>query len=162
MKFDTQKINLWFAQLDSRFEQVPGIIGETATEFYKANFAQAQWEGVPWPARKDNKTHPLLRKTGNLFSSISYSVPNPNKVLVSAGRNKRTPYARVHNEGQRVRGVQNVRPYTHPNLFGKGRRQVSSFTRQVNFKMPQRQFIGPSAILNIQIMNRLKMAFNSK
>jgi phage gpG-like protein len=162
MKFDAQKIDLWFDRFDERFAAVPELIGETAVEYYRENFARAQWEGIPWPARKGNPSHPPLRKTGNLFSSISYTVPSRSSVRVSAGRSRRTTYARVHNEGGRVRGVQNVRPYTHPNLFGKGRRQVRSHTRRVDYQMPQRQFIGPSATLNIQIMNRLRAAFNDQ
>lgn len=162
MKFNPQKINLWFDRFDERFQALPELIGETATEHFKENFARQQWEGSPWPKRKDSKPHPLMRKSGNLFSSISYTTTAPNRVLVSAGRKIKVPYARVHNEGLRVRGVQNVRPYTHPNLFGKGRRQVRSFTRRVDFKMPRRQFIGPSATLNTIIINRLKAAYNAK
>lgn len=164
MKFDSQKINLWFDRLDSRFEAFPGIIAETAVEYYKERFIQKNWEGKPWPSYKNKKREPgkgsLMMRTNNLFSSVRPTVVTNQKVVISAGSG-RIPYARVHNEGLRVRGVQYVRPYTHPNLLGKGMRQVQGHARKVDFKMPQRQFIGPSAILTTQIINRLKMAFNT-
>lgn len=155
-KFNAQKIDVWFEQFDDRINALPGLIGETASEYYRENFSKAQWEGQPWAKRKDSKPHALLREHNNLFSSIQPSYPAPNTVRISAGRTPKISYARTHNEG--FRGVQYVKPH-HAERKGK-RHQVKGYARRVN--MPKRQFIGPSAALNVQIENRIKTFLNSK
>lgn len=152
------KVDLWFDRFDQRFEAVPGIVAETAVEYYKERFIQKNWEGVPWAPYKNKKREPtkgsLMMRTNNLFSSIRPSFVTAARVVVSAGSGK-VGYARVHNEGLRVRGIQYVRPYTHPNLLGKGRKQVQGHARKVDFKMPKRQFIGVGDILNLRIRSRI-------
>jgi hypothetical protein len=101
-----------------------------------------------------------MMRTNNLFSSVRPSVVLPSEVVISAGSPK-VPYARIHNEGGRIRGIQYVRPYTHPNLLGKGRTQVRGHARKVDFSMPRRQFIGVSRTLNNRILERIKAHYNS-
>lgn len=154
------RINVWFNRFDERFAEAPIIIGATAVEHFKENFAKQSWNGVPWPKRKDKLTHPLMRKNNLLFSSIKTSFTSPEKVIVSAGSPK-VSYARIHNEGGRVMGIRNVRTYTNSKFMGKGPVQIKAHTRRVDFMMPRRQFMGYSSILNEQIMQRLKRHFNS-
>jgi phage gpG-like protein len=154
------RINVWFDRFDERFSEAPNIIGEGASEFFRENFATQSWNGVPWPKRKDKLTHPLLRKNNLLFASIKPSFTSPERVVVSAGSPK-VPYARIHNEGGRVMGIRNVRPYTNSKFMGKGPVQIKAHTRRVDFMMPRRQFMGHSPILNEQIMQRLKRHFNT-
>lgn len=162
-KYD-MKIDLWFDRFDQRFQLVPPVVSETAVEFFKERFIQKNWEGTPWTPYKNKKREPrrgsLMMRSNNLFSSIRPSQVTADKVVISAGSSK-VPYARVHNEGLRVRGVQYVRPYTHPNLLGKGRRQVQGHARKVDFTMPQRQYMGNSAMLNDRIKARLIRHFNA-
>lgn len=165
MKFDPQKIQVWFDRFDKRFSEAPGIIAETAVEYFKERFIQKNWNGSPWPVYKNPNREPkkgsLMMRNNNLFASVRPSHVSPDRVVISAGSSK-VPYARVHNEGLRVRGVQYVRPFTHPNMFGKGRRQVQGHARKVDFQMPKRQFMGNSPTLNARIMERLKRHYNSK
>lgn len=164
MSNNTDRINLWFDQFDAKFVAIPDIVAETAVEHFKERLIQKNWEGVPWAPYKNPKREPakgsLMMRTNNLFSSIRPSTVLPSEVVISAGSPK-VPYARVHNEGLRIRGVQYVRPYTHPNLLGKGRTQVQGHARRVDFRMPRRQFIGVSAMLNNRILERIKAHYNS-
>lgn len=158
------RINVWFDRFDQRFEAAPVIISETAVEHFKERFIQKNWNGVPWAPYKNQRRQPtkgsLMMRTNNLFSSIRPSVVSPERVVISGGSPK-VPYARIHNEGGRVRGIQNVRPYTNSNFMGRGRAQIKAHTRRLDFMMPKRQFMGYSPILNEQIMQRLKRHFNS-
>jgi phage gpG-like protein len=162
MSGNSDKINLWFDVFDQRFSATPGIIAETAVEHFKERFIQKNWEGVPWTPYKNKKREPskgsLMMRTNNLFSSVRPSRVSPERVTISAG-SSRISYARIHNEGGLVRGIQYVRPYTHPNLLGKGRRQVRGHARKMNFTIPKRQFMGRSAALNDRILSRLRSHF---
>lgn len=142
---------------------MPRIIAEGATEFFKERLIEKNWEGVPYApykGKEPSRGSLMMRSPGGLFSTIHPSEESPDKVTISAGGAK-VPYARVHNEGQRVRGLAYVRPYTHNNLFGKGKRaQIKAHVRKFDFKMPKRQFIGHSNRLNarlrMRIINELK------
>jgi phage gpG-like protein len=163
MSENLNKIELWFDKFDEQFSATPGIVSETAVEYFKERFIQKNWNGVPWAPYKNKKREPskgsLMMRTNNLFSSIRPSLVSPEKVVISAGSPK-VPYARIHNQGGRVRGIQYVRPYTHPNLLGKGRRQVRGHARKMDYMMPKRQFMGYSGTLNERILERLKRHFN--
>ena len=166
-----QKINTFFAQFDAQFNaMVPQIIAETATEYFKERFKAKNWDGVPWPIynvkgaknRKEPSRGSLMLRSLNLFSSIVPSMVTANRVVISAG-GSRAPYARVHNEGLRVRGIRNVRPFTNTNFMGKGRRvQIKGHTRKVDFTMPRRQYMGHSPYLNNEIRERLIAAWNAR
>lgn len=139
---------------------VPNIVAETATEYYKERFQKQQWDGTPWQklndkyaARKKRGTGKILTATSQLSNSIRPSEVTPDKVVISAG-NSKVRYAKIHNEGGRIRGVQYVRPH-HRTGMG-GRFQVKAFARKVNFTMPQRQFLGITPELSRRIINRIK------
>lgn len=55
------------------------------------------------------------------------------------------PYAGVHNNGERVRAIQNVRAH-HRTRKGK-REQVKAHSRKIDIKFPKRQFIGESKMM---------------
>lgn len=164
---NAEKINAWFARFDKRMNQrVPDIIAETATAYFKERFVKADWDNNPWAPYKNKKREPkrgtlLKRSPGGLMSTIKPAEVSAGRIVISAG-GARAPYARVHNEGLRVRAVQYVRPHTNSNFMGKGKRvQVQAHSRRLDFKMPKRQFMGHSAILNKRIIQRIKQAFNS-
>ncbi|WP_143960241.1 phage virion morphogenesis protein [Litoribacter populi] len=158
------KIDLWFDNFDNRLDEAAGIIAETATEYYKERFIKKEWDGQAWPAYGTPDREPqkgsLMMRTNNLFSSVRPSVVEPNRVVISAGSNK-VGYARVHNEGLRVRGVQYVRPHHRKSQKSKPH-QVKGHARKIDFTMPKRQFMGINKELTDNIINRLKMAFNQK
>jgi phage gpG-like protein len=163
MSNNINKINLWFDKFDEQYSATAGIISETAVEYFKERLIQKNWNGIPYAPYKNKKREPakgsLMMRTNNLFSSIRPSIVTAERVVISVGGQK-VPYARIHNEGGRVRGIQYVRPYTHPNLLGKGRTQVQGHARKVDFVMPRRQFMGASVALNERILERLKRHFN--
>ena len=165
-----ERLNAWFANFDHRMETaVPNIVAETATEFFQDKFKTEEWDGIPWQplgtkyaAKKTRGKGSILTKTGQLRNSIRPSEVNAGRVVISAGSTK-VPYARVHNEGLRVSGIANVRPYTNSNFMGRGRAvQIKSHTRKFNFQMPRRRYMGPSKFLNEDIIERLTKAFNNK
>lgn len=167
---NAQNINAWFDGFDRDFKAIaPNIIAETATEFFKDTFRTQSWDGVPWPAlspnyaaKKRRGAGRILVSRGFLLNSIRPSTVTSSRIVITGG-NTRTPYARAHNEGLRIQGVQNISSYTNRNFMGKGKRvQIPAHQRRVNFKMPRRQFMGPSPLLNTAIRNRLNAAFNAR
>lgn len=165
-------INNWFATFQHRFEvEVPVIVSEEATKFFKARFEpqNQDWDGVKWQAlspaykkRKKRNKDRILYASSNLQASIKPSVVNQRRVVISAGNSKVT-YAQIHNEGLRVTGTFTVKEHTNTNFMGKGKRQlIKSHQRKVNFKMPQRQFMGHSQILNRVLTDRLTAFFNNR
>jgi len=165
-----ESINKWFAKFNHRMEtEVPDIVAETATEFFKETFVKQSWDGVPWQAlstkweaKKTRGKGQILRESGNLEASVKPSTVTPGKVVISAG-NAKVRYARAHNEGLRIAGTRNIRPYTNNNFMGKGRPQpIKAHTRSVNYQMPKRQFMGHSHLLNKELKEKLIKAFNTK
>jgi hypothetical protein len=103
----------------------------------------------------------MLRST-NLLNSIEGRVVSASEVLVST-RGKKVPYARVHNEGLRVRGVRYVRGFHNNNFMGRGKRvQIKPHTRKVDFTMPKRQFMGWGALVEKRMRDRLILNFKQK
>lgn len=158
----------WFAQFDERMNKaVPQIVVETANEYFKDRFNKQEWDGKPWAplnpkyaAKKKRGAGRILTARGELQQSVRPSKVSQERVVISAG-NSKAPYAKIHNEGGRVRGMRYVRGYHAKNFMGKGKRvQIRPHTRKVDFFMPRRQFIGHSPFLNRLIIDRLKKAFN--
>lgn len=163
-------INTWFANFEHRMHKdVPTIVAETATSFFQGKFKTQEWDGVPWEPlsplyakRKRRSKGKILTASGILVNSIRPSVVTQNRVTISAG-NSKTPYARIHNEGLRVRGTRNVNSYTNKNFMGTGRSvKIKSHQRHVNYKMPKRQFMGHSKYLNEDLRTRLTLYFNNR
>lgn len=165
-----QKLNDWFAKFEHRMHSsVPKIIAETAVAHFQDSFKKQAWMGVPWQplspkyaARKGRGRGLILTASGILQRSIRPSHISADKVTISAGSTK-APYARVHNEGLRVIGSRTVRTFTNRNFMGKGKPvQIRAHSRNVNFLMPKRQFMGHSRYLNQLITTRLTTELNTK
>jgi phage gpG-like protein len=166
------QINNWFANFDFKYsDRVPKIVAETATSFFKERFdiGNQSWDGVKWKplspkyaARKKRGKGRILYASSNLQASIKPSIVSQKRVRISAGSAK-VPYAQIHNEGLRVTGTFQVKEHSKANFMGKGKKQlIKSHKRAVNYKMPQRQFIGHSPHLNRILIDRLTAFFNSK
>lgn len=165
-----ENINAWFANFEHRMrEEVPGIVAETATEFYKSKFLTQEWDGVPWEnlspnyaKRKRRSKEKILTANRHLEKSIKPRDITPNRVTITAGSSI-APYARVHNEGLRVRGTRQVKSYTNNNFMGTGRKQlIKAHSRTVNYQMPKRQFMGHSVQLNRLLTRELTQFLNKK
>lgn len=158
-------INNWFANFEYKMHtRVPTIVAETATSFFKERFEpqNQDWDGVKWQplnpkykARKTRGKERILYASSNLQASIKPSMVSQRRVRISAGSVK-VPYAQIHNEGLRVTGTFTVKEHTKANFMGKGKRQlIKSHKRKVDYKMPQRQFMGHSPRLNQILIDRL-------
>jgi phage gpG-like protein len=170
MSNNAAKINAWFERFEQRMDsRVPHVIAETATEYFQESFQKQSWDNQPWQplspsyaARKTRSKGRILTRTAALQRSIRPTVQQPAKVTITAG-NSKVRYARVHNEGLRVAGVQYVRPHKKGNFMGKGKPvNIKGHSRKVDFRMPRRQFMGHSAILNREIITRLRQAFSGR
>lgn len=135
---------------DEISEEVPDIIAETATEYYKERFSKKAWDGNPWETADTPKnTGSLLVDSGALVNSIQPSYVGTDKVVISAG-NEKVDYAQAHNEG--FKGTVTIPAHTRNTR--RGPQNVSSHTRRMNIK--QRQFMGESKELAIQMKQRIE------
>jgi len=166
MKEFDQQLNNLIGQLEKKIDAVPNLVAETAVEFFKERFRTKEWDGVPWkpygnPAREPKRGSLLNRNAGGLVSTIKPSIVTSQLVRISAG-GRGVNYARVHNEGLRVRAIQNVRGYHNINFMGKGKRvQIQPHNRKIDFTMPKRQFMGKSEPLLKAIGTRFKNNFKT-
>ncbi|SDG32200.1 Phage virion morphogenesis family protein [Pedobacter terrae] len=164
MKDFDSKLNAFFLSLNGRLQSFPNIVAETATEHFKERFIQKNWDGEAWKPYKNPKREPkkgsLMMRSNNLMMSVRPSLVTSSRVRINAGSAK-VPYARTHNEGLRMRGVQYVRPHHNSNFMGKGKRvQIQGFSRKMDYMMPKRQFMGKSkallALIEARAKNHLK------
>src|SRR5690606_35197788 len=115
--------------------------------FRNQGFTDVSFE--PWQKRKE----PDRRKGGAIlvdtaFLRNSLQILDENESEIHFGTH--TPYAGVHNNGERLRSIQNVRGF-HRNRNGK-REKVQPHFRKQDTQYPKRQFIGHST----QMMNNLQ------
>ena len=107
--------------------------------FQKQGFTDAGFRA--WEKRKQPDKRPggavLIDTT---FLRKSLKVMNENEQSIMFGSH--VPYASVHNNGERIRALQNVR--AHSRTRNGKREQVKAHSRKIDIKMPQRQFIGHS------------------
>ncbi|QNK63959.1 phage virion morphogenesis protein [Pedobacter sp. PAMC26386] len=164
MKDFDSKLNTFFNELNGKLKSFPNIVAETATEHFKERFIKKDWDGTPWPAYGNPKREPkrgsLMMRSQNLMMSVRPSVVSAQLVRINAGSMK-VPYARIHNEGGRIRGVRYVRAHHNGNFMGKGKRvQIQEFSRKVDYVMPKRQFMGKSkqllSLIKTRAINHLK------
>lgn len=165
MKDFDNKLNDFFADLKKKIDNTAGIVAETAITHFKERFevGNKNWDGETWkpygnPLREPKRGSLMYRNAGGLQSSIQGEV-------ISASRGRvftRKPYARIHNEGGRVRAVQYVKPHYNNNFMGRGKRvQIKGFARKLDFVMPKRQFMGKSTMLLEAIKTRFKNDFKT-
>ena len=117
-----------------------------ATEMFDRNFEQQGFFGAKWKERKSGSNgRAILTGTGRLRRGLKNPKRNANSIVWSFD----VPYAKIHNEGGTIKTTQAVRPFSRT---VKGKEQkVKAFTRNVNIKMPQRQFIGDHSQLRAAV-----------
>jgi len=166
MKDFDSKLTTFFNQLDDRMKNYfPNMVAETAVEVFKESFKIKSWDGTPWPAygnpRREPKKGSLMMRSNALFASIRPVSVTPLKVTINAG-NSRVRYARIHNEGGRISGARRISAHYNNNYMGKGKRvAIKAHTRNVNYNMPQRRFMGKSQLVFNAITNRFKTSFKT-
>ena len=119
--------------------------------FFKDSFRQQGFTNVTfeaWEKRKEPDRRPggaILVDTTFLRNSLEVLAETKNTIEFGT----HTPYASVHNNGLRLRSIQNVRGF-HRTRNGK-REQVQPHYRKQDTQYPKRQFIGHS----VQMMKSL-------
>lgn len=152
-----------FDQVVKNYQRLKGrmtrILGTEAVAFAKDNFRKQGFEEFPgrvkkWkPRRKGaprDKGRALLVDTGKLKRSVRVTRTTATQVHIGSD----VAYARIHNEGGLVTGIAKVRQHIR-RLRGGGATTVSAHTRKVNYRMPRRQYIGPSDELNRRFNQRI-------
>lgn len=124
-------------------------IGVKATELFDRNFEQQGFFGKKWQQRKNNSDSGrgiLMGKgSGRLRKGVQTPKRNGNLLVWQFD----APYAKIHNDGGTIKTTQSVRSFSRT---VKGKEQkVRAFSRNVNIKMPQRQFIGDHPTLRLAI-----------
>jgi hypothetical protein len=170
-----KEIDEFFDKLTDEFfkQQVPNIIAEKATEFFKERFTTKEWDGVPWPETKTPvKRGTLMIRSGALVNSIQPKTVTSEKVVISAG-NEKVNYARAHNEGETITVpvTPKMRKFAwamHYKEAGDDKKADTAWKglaltkkETLTIKLPMRRFMGHSDKLNDVILQSLKDAFNS-
>lgn len=113
----------------------------------------------------DNRKNPDRRQGGAILTDTAFlrrSLAVLGEADTSIKFGTHVPYAAIHNNGGRIRAVQYVRGH-HRTRKGK-REQVKPFSRRLNAKVPQRQFIGESKKmmegLDTWVINEIQKRFN--
>lgn len=170
-----KEIDDFFNKLSNEFfkKQVPNIIAEKATEFFKERFSTKEWDGTPWPeTKKPIKRGTLMVRSAALVNSIKPKTVTSEKVVISAGSDK-VNYARVHNEGETITVpvTPQMRKFAwamHYKEVGDDKKADSSWKglamtkkKTLTITLPMRRFMGPSPKLNDVLFKSIKEAFNS-
>ncbi|MBU2526253.1 MAG: phage virion morphogenesis protein [Bacteroidetes bacterium] len=146
-------------RLQKLYVKFPELAGIEAVNFSKERFRQKNWldrTREKWKPRKRTGSTKkkakgsTLVKSGRLKRSIRKIRQTRNSVTIGTD----VPYARIHNEGGEINKSVSVRSHTRKR---KGRSaKVKSHTRKMNTSIPQRQFVGESAILMRRIERLLQ------
>jgi phage gpG-like protein len=160
----------WPERFSEALRKIPRLVGAQAVYFFNQRFREQAWADDtthPWKARKKGAKRDfgraILVDRGHLRRSIKVTQASLSRVVVAST----VPYAQVHNEG--FDGVVNIPAHTR-RKYGRvkdGRRtkKVVAATTQVKahsrrMRMPKRQFMGNSAVLNQQIARIIQAELN--
>ncbi|ELR69176.1 hypothetical protein C900_05372 [Fulvivirga imtechensis AK7] len=142
-------------RLEALKAELPIIVANEMVNHAIDNIRAGSWDGRPWPARKAfaprNRGRGLLIDTGDGLRSIASKIQKPYVLL------KMEDYMAAHNEGADINVTQNVRSHTRRRA-GRSM-QVRAHSRNMNFKLPQRQFAGESKVLSENIRKVFEKRF---
>ncbi|AZB17589.1 hypothetical protein EG352_07320 [Chryseobacterium indologenes] len=131
-----------------------GQVGVIAVNFSKERFVQKNWinqNREAWQPRKRPSRGSILVRSGRLKRSIRKISQGNYYVYIGTD----VPYAKIHNEGGQINNIANVKPHTRRARSGRssrsGTQNVKAHTRRMNIRMPKRQFLGDSMVLNRRI-----------
>jgi phage gpG-like protein len=143
-------------KLSKLYQKFPAMAGIEAVNFSKERFVRKNWvdkTNQPWQKRKPSpEWHSeeqkkaaargsLMVKSGRLKRSIRKIKVTRNSVTIGTN----VPYAQAHNEGAVINQTISVKAH---NRTRKGREhKVKAFRLKRKITLPERRFIGESAIL---------------
>lgn len=157
---------------------MPTRLGAIAVAFSKERFTRQNWVGKtrqPWEKRKVEKGSKRRRRrhvlvdSGRLKRSIRVLYKSHNYLIIGTD----VPYAKIHNEGGTINKDTRVRRHTrkaHTRRTKSGsqkvsQHQVQAHSRHINIDMPERRFIGESALMvrrmERDITKEIKNALNT-
>lgn len=139
--------------------------GTIAVNFSKERFRYKNWldkTREPWSKRKRKDRGSLMAKSGRLKRSIRKISQGNYYVLIGTD----VPYAQIHNEGGTINETANVKAHNRKitirarkidRATGRARKlkkvigskisKIQAHKRQMNTRMPKRQFLGESVFL---------------
>lgn len=136
-------------------------------KFFREGFVKKGWNGVPFkPWAKSNSpfTRQLMYNEGSLMHSVRVMRETPSQVVVGSD----SRYGAIHNQGGTITVTAKMKRFWWAKYYeagggGKKLNKKAQFCRNMalqpvgkQIKMPQRQFIGESAVLMKQFDTWLK------
>lgn len=140
-------------------KSLPTVVGGKGVRFFKENFKRQGFldkQLEPWQQRQDGTTEGVLIQSGNLRRSIR--AIKRNEAMVSVGTY--VPYAKIHNEGGEIaqKPTAKQRRFFWAKWFASGEKDErddnwkgAALAKEINIKIPKRQFIGKSETLDDDI-----------
>ena len=155
-------------------EKIPSRAATVAVNFTKERFRQQNWLDTspePWQKRKRKKKETKADKRSVLVKSArlmrSWRKITSNSTSATIGTD--VPYARAHNDGEKIQATASIGSYSKRGYSRKASKrqrdgrtenvkahtvaahEVKAHRRNINFQMPKRQFVGQSAALNTRL-----------
>lgn len=143
-------------------DDVPVVIGTEAVNYFKSNFENEAWEGEKWAPRSTKRPggtngQKVLSKSGELAESIDYRHEGGTVVIYSD-----KPYAQIHNEGGTIQLTEQQRKYFWAQHYLYAEAGNDDLAEQYKWlalakeiKMPQRQYMGESEALILNISDKI-------
>lgn len=150
-------------ELQDSFKELAHQAGKDYMEHFQKSFDNEGFTDdklVAWDGRsrkdKNKKKRNLLVKTGRLRRSLKKKVRGTRVLIYSA-----TPYAEIHNEGGTIKKTVKVRSHKRKSKRGRKKKvsQVKAHTRNMNTKIPKRQFMGESRQVNKGLEKQMEKEF---
>lgn len=150
-------------------DELPRKVGVTAVNFFKRNFTLGGFADKPfkrWKGKQNPRGRKLMVQSGTLRRGIKTLRTSRNKVVVGVG--KHIQYAKLHNEGGKVAVTPKSRRFFWAMYLKTGNAYYKNLalTKKTHFDIPQRQFIGDSKALEINlermIIKELKKALGGR
>lgn len=156
------------ARFDRFLERLPAIVADEIIDWVLDNFDGESYEGSPWPDRKDgDRSRALLVKSGRGRRSIRVTERTKTKVVVGTDLD----YMIAHNDGAEI--TRQITPrmrkffWAMHYKFEQGRDEGDIMWKwlalkkgPITFKMPQRQFFGPSEELDQRLTEAIEFELN--
>lgn len=154
-------------RLKNLYRKFPEGAGIEAEDFSNERFRYKNWvdkTNQPWkkpeptpdwvPKKWRKKRGSLMIDSGILKNSVRVIAKTRNSVTIGTN----VPYAQIHNEGGTINQTLTIKAHTRKR---KGRTEtVQAHTRKRKIKIPQRKFIGESAILLRRIERYVQREIN--
>jgi phage gpG-like protein len=135
-------------------------VANQALKFFQDSFEKEGFTDInfiPWVQRLSTESdHPLLNDTGTLKNSLHISQQTPDRIEIET--DQALPYAEIHNTGGTIKVVvtEKMKKYFWA-MYIETKQERFKFMalmkvgKELNLRIPQRQFIGNSHTLNEEL-----------